>query len=144
MTRIDFYLLASADPHSRRVTACKLVEKAFRQGHRIYLSTASDEETQILDELLWTFRQGSFVAHEPWPGASAEAPVLVGHGAAPETLKDVLVNLSPEIPPGFERFERVAELVDQDEAVKLAGRRRYKSYQAQGYVIQTHNLDRTD
>jgi DNA polymerase-3 subunit chi len=56
----------------------------------------------------------------------------------------VLVNLSPEIPPGFERFERVAELVDQDEAVKLAGRRRYKSYQAQGYVIQTHNLDRTD
>jgi DNA polymerase-3 subunit chi len=144
MTRVDFYLLGSGDPRSRRVTACRLIEKAFRQGHKVYLHTSSEEETRILDDLLWTFRQGSFVPHEPHPGASAETPVLIGHDAVPETMTDVLVNLSPEVPAGFDRFERLAELIDQDEAVKQAGRRRYKIYQAQGHEIQTHHLDRTE
>jgi DNA polymerase-3 subunit chi len=144
MTRIDFYLLGSGDPRSRLVTACRLIEKAFRQGHKVYLHTASEEETRILDDLLWTFRQGSFVPHELHPGASAEAPVIIGHGSAPETMADVLVNLSPEVPAGFDRFARLAELIDQDEAVKRAGRRRYKIYQEQGHEIQTHHLDRTE
>jgi DNA polymerase-3 subunit chi len=143
MTRIDFYLLASGDPRSRRVTACKLIEKAFRQGHTVYLQTSSEEETRILDDLLWTFRQGSFVPHEPHPGASAEAPVLIGHGAAPDTMADVLVNLSPEVPAGFGRFERLAELVDEDGEVKQAGRIRYKAYKDAGYSPETIKLETT-
>jgi DNA polymerase-3 subunit chi len=144
MTRIDFYLLASSDPHSRRVTACRLIEKAFRQGHKIYLHTSFEDETKMLDDLLWTFRQGSFVPHELYPGASSEAPVVIGHGSPPEGMSDVLVNLGSEIPAGFERFARVAEFIDEDEAVKQAGRVRYKGYQAQGHEIQTHHLDRAE
>lgn len=143
MPRIDFYLLASGDLYSRRTTACKLIEKAWRQGHKIYLHTSSEEETRTLDDLLWTFRQGSFVPHEPAGTADSgdETPVLIGHGAAPESMADVLVNLAPEVPAGFERFERVAEFVDQDEAVKLAGRGRYKAYKDAGYTPETHKLD---
>lgn len=143
MTRIDFYLLATADPQNRRITACKLIEKAYRQGHRVYLQTGSEEETRTMDDLLWTFRQGSFAAHEIHPGASDEVPVLIGHGAAPEAMADVLVNLALEVPVGFERFGRVAELIDQDEGVKKAGRMRYKQYKGAGYAPETHNLDKT-
>lgn len=142
MTRIDFYLLASSDPETRRVTACKLIEKAYRQGHRIYLQTDSEEETRMMDDLLWTFRQGSFVPHELHPDASSEAPVLVGHGAAPEGMADVLVNLGSEVPSGFVRFERIAELVDQDAGVKQAGRIRYKRYKEAGCALETHTLDK--
>jgi DNA polymerase-3 subunit chi len=141
MTRIDFYVLPSHDPHTRRVTACKLVEKAYRQGHTVYLKTDTEEESRMFDDLLWTFRQGSFVPHELAGLPEPEAPVLIGHGAAPEAMADVLVNLAPEVPPGFERFHRVAEFVDQDELVKQEGRRRYKAYKDAGYDPEMYRLD---
>ena len=37
MTKVDFYILPSADPSARLDFACKLTEKAWRMGHRIYL-----------------------------------------------------------------------------------------------------------
>ncbi len=143
MTRIDFYLLPSADAYQRRLTACKLIEKAYRQGHAIYLRTSSPEETKLLDDLLWTFRQGSFVAHEVCadPLAPVEAPVLLGHGPAPEAMREVLVNLGAEVPEDYARFERLAEFIDEDEAVKRAGRVRYKAYKEAGYAPETHKLD---
>jgi DNA polymerase-3 subunit chi len=141
MTRIDFYLLATADAPSRQATACKLVEKAYRQGHRVYLHSGSEAETARLDDLLWTFRQGSFVPHELHPGAEPEAPVVIGHGEPPEGMADVLVNLAPEVPEGFERFARVAEFIDEDEAVKAAGRVRFRRYREAGFPPETHKLD---
>lgn len=144
MTRVDFYILSGHEPHARRVTACRLIEKAFRQGHSVYLKTGSAEETRQFDDLLWTFRQGSFVPHELAGAPEAEAPVIIGHEAPPEGLRDVLVNMGMSMPEGFEGFDRVAELVDQEEAIKRAGRERYKQYQAQGHAITTHQLDRPD
>lgn len=144
MTRVDFYILPGRDPHARRVTACRVVEKAFRQGHSVYLKTDSAEETRQFDDLLWTFRQGSFVPHELAGMPEAEAPVIIGHEPPPEGPRDVLVNMGMTMPEGFEGFERVAELVDQEEAIKRAGRERYRQYQVQGHAITSHTLDRPD
>ncbi|MGX2039914.1 DNA polymerase III subunit chi [Methylocaldum sp. MU1018] len=146
MTRIDFYVLPTGDAHSRRLMACRLTEKAVKQDLTVFLYAASEEEERVLDDLLWTFRQGSFVAHERLDasGVQAEAPVLVGHRAAPQPARGVLINLSTEIPPDLDRFERLIELVDQDEAVKQAGRRRYRAYTDQGRTIQTYRLDKPD
>jgi DNA polymerase-3 subunit chi len=143
MTRIDFYVLQSHDSHVRRVMVCRLIEKAFRQGHTIFVRTGSEAETNLFDDLLWTFRQGSFVPHELVTDPDREAPVVIGHEAPPVDMHDVMVNVGLELVPGFEAFERVAELVDQDEAVRQAGRLRYKSYQSQGYPLHTHQLDTT-
>jgi DNA polymerase-3 subunit chi len=59
-------------------------------------------------------------------------------------MLDVLVNVAAELPEGFDQFERIAELVDQDETVKVAGRQRYKRYQALGHSLYTHPLDPGD
>jgi DNA polymerase-3 subunit chi len=142
MTRIDFYILPGSDPHARRLTACRLVEKAYRQGHRLYLRTDSEEETRLFDDLLWTFRQGSFVPHELAETADRETPVVISHISPPPELCDVLVNLGSEVAEGFGGFERVAEIVDQQESIKRTGRLKYKYYQSEGYEIQTHQLDR--
>jgi DNA polymerase-3 subunit chi len=141
MTRVDFYILPGADPRAREATACRITEKAWRLGHRVYLLTDSEEQARRLDDLLWTFKQGSFVPHEIHPGADAEAPVLVGHGAPPEGMSDVLVNLATEVPAGFERFARVAEFVDEDAAVKQAGRVRFRQYREAGIQLETVHLD---
>jgi DNA polymerase-3 subunit chi len=146
MTRVDFYVLSTGDAHSRRVLACRLTEKATKQGLTVFLYAASEEEERVLDDLLWTFRQGSFVAHERLDvsGVQTEAPVLVGHRAAPQPPKDVLINLSPETPPDLDRFERLIEIVDQDEAIRQAGRRRYRFYKDQGLTVHTHRLDKPE
>jgi DNA polymerase-3 subunit chi len=146
MIRIDFYVLPSGDVHSRRLMACRLTEKAIKQELTVFLYASSEEEEQVLDDLLWTFRQGSFVAHERLDASTTqtETPVLIGHRIAPQPAKNVLINLSTDIPPDLDRFERLVELVDQDERVKQSGRRRYRFYADQGYIIQTHHLDKSD
>lgn len=140
MTRIDFYILNSADPHQRRLTACKLVEKIYRQGLSLYLRTEDEAETRLMDDLIWTFRQGSFVPHEVVGSEDPMAPIQVGHLPPDGPLRDVLVNLGRDVPPQVDGYERVAELVDQDEAVRKAGRSRYKHYQVGGFDLTTHQL----
>jgi DNA polymerase-3 subunit chi len=143
MTRVDFYILPGADPHERRVLACKLTEKAWRQGMKVHIHTGSEAETEIMDKLLWTFRQGSFIPHQKTTASAAEREdigVLVGSGEAPEGFREALINLSLDLPPRFEEYRRVAELVDEEPTVRAEGRRRYAAYKQRGLAPETHKL----
>jgi len=143
MTQVDFYLLKSNVPRGRWTLACRLAEKAYGQGRRVYLHTGSGAESQSLDQLLWTFRDGSFVPHGLVGQADPQqTPVLVGHSQAPESEHDVLINLASEVPAFFSRFERVAEPLDQDPSSLGAGRARFRFYRDRGYPLQHHELSR--
>ncbi len=65
MTKVDFYILPSADPAARLDFACKLTEKAWRMGHRIYLHCSDAAQRDALDARLWAFKGESFVPHGP-------------------------------------------------------------------------------
>ena len=52
----------------------------------------------------------------------------------------MLLNLSPDCPPFFERHERLLEIVAQDDAERCAGRARFKFYRDRGYAIRNHDL----
>ena len=145
MTRVNFYVLAEAAGQQRPVFACRLAEKAFSHGMRIYIHTDSPGETARLDELLWTFRDGSFLPHLPAENIAEcdpemLTPVLVGHSEAPDGLDGLLINLSAEVPPFFSRFERVAEIVGGDEPGRERARERFRFYRDRGYELETHNL----
>ena len=141
MTRVDFYVLGSEAPaEAVERTACRIAEKAFRAGHGVYLHVADEEAAGRLDELLWTFRAGSFVPHARWRGeGEPEEPVLVGR-IEPPAGPDVLVNLAPAVPPFFSRFARVAEIVGGGEAQRAAARERFRWYRERGYPLHTHEL----
>jgi DNA polymerase-3 subunit chi len=144
MTRVDFYVLPGADPHERRVYACKIAEKAWRQGMKIHIRTGTEADADILDKLLWTFRQGSFIPHEKTDATPAEREdiaVLIGATPAPDDFCDLLINLSLETPPEFRRYARLAEIVDQEETVRAEGRKRYQAYKQQGLELETHKLE---
>ena len=143
MTRIDFYILEQQARGSRFDIGCRLTEKAWRLGHRVYLHTDSAGQARQLDKLLWTFRDGSFLPH----GLLGEAdpalnPVLIGCQADAGEEHDVLINLGTEVPPFFSRFERVAEPIDHDQAIRNAGRARYRFYRDRGYPLETHRIER--
>ena len=147
MTKVDFYLLG-ADGDNRERIACRLVEKAWRLGNKVYLLAPDKPTAHELDELLWTFSQDSFVPHAIHeqatdPGAEDVTdahPVLIGHTEPPAALNDVLISLSPEVPAWCSRFARVAELVGAAEDEKARGRERFRFYREHGYPLETHNL----
>jgi DNA polymerase-3 subunit chi len=141
MTRVDFYILKDMGDSARALFACRLTEKAVQQGHQVYINTESAMQLQQIDDLLWTFRAGSFLPHAVDDGEdNGEQPVLLAHGREPQDSHDVLVNLSNDVPPFFSRFNRVAELVGGDEAQRAGARNRYRFYKDRGYTLHTHEI----
>ncbi|MDF9392497.1 MULTISPECIES: DNA polymerase III subunit chi [Methylococcus] len=131
MTRVDFYLLPASE--SVLPYACRLTEKAYRQGHKVFLATDTDEEAAQLDDLLWTFRQGSFVPHSAVTGHTAAGPCPVAVGRQPPAgFNDVMINLGSTVPEAFRRFRRVIELVGPDDAARALKREHFRYYRSQG------------
>jgi DNA polymerase-3 subunit chi len=142
MTRIDFYLLENT-PDNLEIVACRLAEKAFRQGHQTFVLTPGQDDVRRLDDLLWTFSAGSFVPHslqDEGSGADDLPPVLIGHQEPSPACHDVLITLLPEVPGCFSRFQRVAEFVGPTGEEKRLARERFRFYRDRGYVLETHTL----
>jgi DNA polymerase-3 subunit chi len=137
MTSIDFYFNAD----DRLQVACRLAGKAVSQGKRVLVHTPDAELASRFDRMLWTWQALSFVphcaAHDP---LAAETPVLLSSTEDIPPQCDVVLNLGVEAPPHFERFARLLEIVGAEETERLAGRERYKYYQARGYKISNHDL----
>lgn len=141
MTEITFYVLATASTQDRWWFACKLIEKVYRNGHACYVLTDTEEEAHILDDLLWTFRPGSFIPHQFYDGSlpDQEQVIPIGTAQPPEQYKSI-VNLSSQCPQQWERVDRVLEILDASETSKAAGRDRYRQYQQAGTDITIHKL----
>lgn len=140
--RVDFYLLQSEQATDRWLVACRLIEKAYFKGHRIYIHCAHQADAEALDELLWTFKKDSFIPHNlQGEGPEPPPPVQIGFAKEPRGFHDILINMADDIPPFFNRFKRVIELVSNDEAQKELCRNHYRSYKAQSCELFTHQLD---
>lgn len=142
MARVDFYILNQAGQHSRQTFACRLAEKAYRLEKTVHIQTRTQADAERLDELLWTFRDGSFVPHECLAGSGApiESPITIGCEGDAVEPRDLLINLCDEIPSCAEGFPRVAELVTSDDDCRQLSRRRFAAYRDQGHTLETHNL----
>lgn len=141
MTQIDFYISDSDSNDARLKLACRVVDKAFELDQHVFIHGATDEEARQLDELLWTFAQGSFIPHrivrEPLAAPPRE-PVLIGMTEPVATGRwDVLVNLAPQVPDFFSRYDRVAEIVDANAERRERSRERYRFYRDRGYKLST-------
>lgn len=148
MTKISFYVLQTdtAASHGRLGLVCRIAEKALRsgvtRGQRTYIHCPDQTTLTTLDDLLWTFRQGSFVAHERLEAVqdwNEAAPVIIGQLEPPPELDNVLINLADDVPLFFSRFERVVEVVD--DARRDSGRQRYQFYKDRGYPLETHKIE---
>jgi DNA polymerase-3 subunit chi len=141
MTRVDFYLLIGYQTQIREQFACKLTEKVYRLGQQIYIHVEDQHQAQVMDDLLWTFRQGSFVPHGLVGTEEAiESPVLIGHEDKPGIEMNLLINLCSEVPQFFSHFQRVAEIIDQDEIKRRIGREHYRYYRDQGCLLKAHDI----
>lgn len=139
--RVDFYLLAGSEPKARLLYACQLLEKAYQRGHSVFVYCKNQNEALDLDELLWTFKEDSFIAHNlQGEGLTPPPPIQIGCQASTNDFKDILLNLSDEVPAFSSQFCRILELVPNDEEMKALSRLRFQEYRARQYALYTHNI----
>jgi len=139
MTRVGFYVVQSAEPGQRLQVAARLVDKAVQQGHRVFINTIDEAQGRQLDELLWGYRPASFLPHGI-AGQEDSQQIAIGWGQEPGDHNDLLVNLQLAVPEFFGRFNRVAEVVTQDEQSLAILRQSWRFYQARGYQLEKHDL----
>jgi DNA polymerase-3 subunit chi len=142
--RVDFYVLSTTETRARFHFTCRLAEKVYRLNQRIYTHMNSAAEVRQLDELLWTFRDGSFLPHATLPPSDEKngspEPITIGHGEQSAIAGDVLINLTDAIPAFFDQFPRVAEIVDSTPECRRLGRERFSFYRDNGYEPATHKI----
>ena len=145
MAKASFYILTSGSPQERYFYACKVIEKAYRSGHFCYVLTDSIKQSQYLDDLLWTFREGSFIPHQLYTGEIPDFKkvILIGSLDAPEHWKKTIINLSSQCPKYFESAERIFEILDNSEEIKEPGRNRFLQYQQSGIATTIHKIAHT-
>jgi DNA polymerase-3 subunit chi len=138
MTGVEFHFNAP----DKVGYACRLLRKAVAKGARLVV-TGEPALLRELDTALWTFAPLEFVPHCYGSAAGstvlAASPVVLSDAAHAAPHQEVLVNLGPAVPEGFERFERLIEVVTANEDDRVQGRRRWKHYADRGYAIQKHD-----
>ena len=140
--RVDFYLLKATNPEAPWLVACRLLEKAYLRGHQVFVSCSNQQDAEKLDELLWTFKDNSFIPHNlQGEGPEPPPPIQIGYKEEPRGFNDILLNLATDIPIFYPRFRRIIEIVANNEAAKNLSRTHYRDYRAKECELQTHEID---
>lgn len=122
--------------------ACRLLRKAHLSGARVAVTGAEEQLTQ-LDTALWTFAPHEFIPHCRWDSAPelvTASAIVLAESLARAPHHDVVLNLGSEVPLGFERFERLIELVSSLVEDRHGARSRWRHYSERGYAIVQHNF----
>ena len=141
MTEITFHLNAN----NKMDYCCRLLRKAYASNAKVVVKGSTDSLKQ-LDQALWSLSSTDFIPH---CSCDAEAAIL---SASPIVLTSnidaldrlphhqVLLNIDDEIATGYEKFERVIEVVGDQSEDKARARIRWRHYSQRGYPISTHEI----
>jgi DNA polymerase-3 subunit chi len=134
MTRIDFH----TNVGDLVAYACRLVRKAYLSGEPIIV-LAEPARLAAFDEQLWTFSPLDFVPHcMAGSPLAKDTPVVLAANLDDAPHHRILINLGQSVPAQFARFERLIEVIGEDEDELAAGRQRFRFYRDRGYALNMH------
>jgi len=141
LTQVFFYHGAS----DRLAAACALIGGAWAKRRPLTVYAPEAPVADSLDRMLWTSAQLSFIPHcradSPLAG---ETPILIADRLDGIARSERLMNLSRELPPGYERFHSLVEVVGRDEEDRQAARERVRLYKERGCEVQYFDLANRD
>ncbi len=110
MTEILFYHL---EQHPLERVLPVLVEKSRERGWRVVIEAGSIERVQRLNELLWTYRDDSFLPHAIDGGEDdGEQPVILTAGPDNANGADVRFFVDRAVPSAVGTYQRLVFLFD--------------------------------
>lgn len=139
MTEIAFHFNAP----DKLAYACRLLRKAVGGGARVIVR-GDEALLRRLDQQLWTFSPLDFVPHcvgDSPAAVRAASPIVLQSDLQQAPHHQVLLNLGDDVPAGFERFERLIEVVSLEDDDRAGARERWRHYQGQGFEIVRHDLE---
>jgi DNA polymerase-3 subunit chi len=138
--RVDFYKLSSQNRTSINRFCCQLADKVVKMGNPVFVKTRDEAETRVMDELMWTFNDSSFLPHAVrGDREDSSVPVIIDHRAA-EAGAYLLINLSEEIPTNAQNYQRIAEIINDAPETLHQGRVRYSAYKQYDYPLHFHEI----
>ncbi len=139
--RVDVYVIEDEHHEALFRVASRLLEKTYASGLRTWVLCANEHTTHALDDYLWTYKNSSFLPHSI-AGQAPEGlnpPIQIStKSIKKEHDFHVLLNIRESTPEHCEGFERVLDLVTHQ--AKEAGRARYRTYRAQGFILHMHTI----
>ena len=139
MPSADFYLATETGFDQCLPLVCKLVDKAYQQQHAVFILVPSEILAKTLDDLLWTFRDDAFIPHSLQH--QSQLNIQIGFDQTAPKLQDIFINLTSVIPDFFPQFQRILEIVPQDQ--KDTARKKFRFYKEKNCEITTHDLTKT-
>lgn len=137
MTQVFFYHGAS----DRIAAACALIGGAWAKRRPLLVYAPEKSVADSVDRTLWTANQLSFIPHcRADSPLAAETPILIADRLDTPVQQERLMNLSRELPPGYQRFASLVEVVGQDEDDRLAARERVQQYKQAGCDVRYFDL----
>jgi len=141
LTQVFFYHGAA----DRLAAACALIGGAWSKRKPLLVYAPDPPLADDLDRLLWTQAQLSFIPHcHANSPLAAETPILIADRVDVMPQQERLMNLARAIPPGYDRFQSLIEVVGRDEDDRLAARERVRQYKEQGCDVQYFDLSDRD
>ena len=132
--KVDFYVYELSDYQFYQRLVCNLVEEAYNQENNILLLCENEQSCENLDELLWTFKDVSFIPHEK----KLKNKILTQHiNITKKEQSLILMNLTYSFPDSFETYDRVIEMSGYDENTRQKARLNFKRYKTMNFEINS-------
>lgn len=139
MTRVDFYVLQAATAQARYALACRLLDKAIKGQHQIVVALDSAEQQQQVEHELLNFRPETYLPFRSSTDEDCGEPIVLDT-QADNSHHDILLCLSQKLPDNFSQYQRVIEIVTQDEPALSSTREHWAFFKDRGYPVHHHAL----
>ena len=133
MTEISLYHLTASSVES---ALPKLLERVIDSGKRALVRVESEERVGIINSILWTYDQSSFLPHGTInEGRAGSQPIWITEKHENPNKSDVLVVLDGNETPDLNDFERCLEVFcGTDAAAVDLAQARWRRYTDCGYT----------
>ena len=124
MTTVQFYLIETDNASDQFHYALQLALQLLARGKHLHIHTGSAEGTRQMKALFV-----DKLSH-------GDERLTIEHKGEPEVNRDVLLNLSAEVPHFFSSFDSTLEVICTGCTGKDTGRERYRYYKSRGYPLR--------
>lgn len=133
-TEVYFYHL---DQLPLERTLPGLVERTVERGWRAVIQAGTSERLEAIDQLLWTYKEDSFLAHgTARDGAPVDQPVFLTTGEENPNGAGIRFLVDGASLGQFSGYQRIVVIFDgQDQAALDRARAQWKTAKAQGCAI---------